>query len=348
MVRRFVASLALSAAPACFGDPGLGPGNTGASTQPDPSTSDTASSTAAPTTAASTGQTAEPTTTSTTSTTAGTTDATGVAPGCDAPQCQPGQTLPGGPCDVCGQLVQTCRPEDCTWSPAECVVPEACGYWAYEEGVWSEHHPPPSDHAPTAPAAAAFELASAGQIFVLTESTYHVLSAEGAWIASGTLAELFPDLSAPVLQAIATPAEPPSHAIVVITGAQANLYLVTADPLTVEANGQAPCCASWTDMVSPPSLEAVRDVFVDLTNDHGWAEIDVTALCNSDPPPFTPYAAWVTPEAVYVQEGIVCDMMAYAQPYAQFPPFAAPGAPPGDRVGGVTLLGDRLYVFPGE
>ncbi|MCY1007927.1 hypothetical protein OV079_20685 [Nannocystis pusilla] len=30
------------------------------------------------------------------------------------------------------------------------------------------------------------------------------------------------------------------------------------------------------------------------------------------------------------------------------PPFAAPGAPAGERLGGVAMLGERLYVFAGE
>jgi hypothetical protein len=180
---------------------------------------------------------------------------------------------------------------------------------------------------------------------VLTADRYHVLGKDGAWIASGDVAALFPATNGAILQAMTTPGDG-FYYVTVVAQQFAQIYALDPGSLMTELFDEAPCCNSWTD-ISPPSLEAVRDVYVDLDNAPSWTTLDSFALCGAEVLPPIPYGAWFTADTAYVQDGY-CDQMAYAAPYAQFPPFAQPGAPPGAELGGITLLGDRLYVFPGD
>lgn len=349
MVRPALACLALAAS-ACFSDQGFDPTGGGA-TRPDLSTSSDASTTAAPTTAAPTGTTAEPTTSGPDTTGPGTTgpdttgpDTTGPA-ACEAPQCEPGDVLVGEPCDICGETQQVCG-NDCTWGPAQCVVGDTCGYWVFEGNIgWRVERPPASGHAPQGPVGAAFDLFD-GRVVAIAGASYHVLSAAGTWTASGQVAALFPDLEGPVLQAYTIPENESTSAVTLVDGPKARIYYVTGEPLKAELLKTSECCSAWVT-IQPPSLAAVRDLFVDLENAQGWADVDPVNQCGAEPPVPSAYGAWLTPDAVYVQDGI-CNEIVDAVPLAQFAPFAAPNAPPGDRVGGATLLFPRFYVFPGE
>ncbi len=64
--------------------------------------------------------------------------------------------------------------------------------------------------------------------------------------------------------------------------------------------------------------------------------------------PLSRYGAWILPDRVLVQDIAYCFKMVYQTPYAAFAPYAAPGAPPGELVGGTALLGKQLYVFAGD
>lgn len=344
MLRRSVALLALATA-ACFNDQGVDPSGTAGG--PVPSTSESPDPTGAASTGPEpTGTTAEPTTTTTTSTsTTTTTDETTAAPACDDPQCEPGDMRDGASCGICSVARELCG-QDCKWAAAGCVDTGTCGHWTYDEQVgWQEQHPPPSEHAPQGPVTAAFDLPADQRVIALTADRYHVL-ANGAWIASGDLAALFPATKGAVQQAMTTPGEG-FHYVTVVATQVAQIYILYPGALKPELFDQQPCCTSWTDSLSPPSLAAVRDVFIDFDNTPSWTDLDPNALCGSEFPAPFPYGAWLTADTVYVQDGY-CNQMAYALPYAAFPPFAAPGAPPGAEVGGATLLGNRLYVFPGD
>lgn len=338
MPRRSVALLALAAAAACFSDKGVD--LSGTASGPVPSTSEAPDPGSTSTGADPTGTTAEPTTTTTT-----TLGETTAGPTCPDPQCEPGEVRDGAPCDICGVAREVCD-QDCKWTAAGCADTDVCGHWTYDEKIgWQVQRPPPSEHAPKGPAAAAFDLTSEGQVVVLTASRYHVLSSDGAWIASGDVAALFPATNGAILQAMTTPGEG-FYYVTVVAQQFAQIYALDPISLKTELFDEQPCCNSWVG-ISPPSLEAVRDVYVDLDNLPNWTALDPYALCEVDALPPIPYGAWFTADTVYIQDGY-CDQMAYALPHAMFPPFAAPNAPPGAQIGGITLLGDRLYVFPGE
>lgn len=344
MPRRSVALLALAAAAACFSDKGIDLSGTAGG--PVPSTSESPDPAGTSTGAEPTGTTAEPTTTTTTTTAPTTAAETTDAPVCADPQCEPGDVRDGQPCGVCNFEREVCG-RDCTWAPAGCAESSVCGYWTYTEKIgWQVLHPAPSAHAPQGPVTAAFELPQEGRVVALTAGGYHVLAPDGAWIASGAVATLFPATSDPILHAFTTPGDG-SYFVTVIASPTVQIYTVNPDPLSASLFSEPPCCGSWTGDLSPPSLAAVRDIYIDLDNTPSWAALDPPSLCGVEAPGPVPYGAWITADTVYVQDGF-CDQMAYAVPYTTFPPFAQPGAPPGAEVGGVAMLGERLYVFPGE
>ncbi|MFY0541218.1 hypothetical protein [Nannocystis pusilla] len=92
----------------------------------------------------------------------------------------------------------------------------------------------------------------------------------------------------------------------------------------------------------------MRDLYVDLVAPFPYVSGQFYATCLEELVPFTSYAAWLTPTDVFVQDVAWCFEMVAQSPLAAFTPFTAPGAPPGERLGGAAVLGERLYVFAGE
>ncbi|MDC0715915.1 hypothetical protein [Nannocystis bainbridge] len=352
--RRALAFAVLPLLPGCFRDDGAALTQTAASLEPGTSTSTgpTTGTTGAidPTTTTS----GEPDTATTDPDTTGTT-APPLCPG--EMQCTPGEVMDTGAlCETCGRVRRTCQ-DDCTWGADACFDdPTSCAYWYFDEVQlgWERialPQPPPR-HAPAAPAIAAFDLHTHDQIFVLTATTYHVLrGSDGSWLASGPLADVFPGLPFPLLQSYAVYQPDFDNYIVYAVGdpiARLYSFAVVPDGFMTEYATEDACCGSFTQLVNPGTPAAVRDLFIDLTPPFSWVGGQFYATCVDELLPLTQYAAWVTPTDVFVQDLAFCFEMVAQSPIAQFPPFAAPGAPPGERIGGVAMLGERLYVFAGE
>lgn len=351
--RRRVLALAVLSLSGCFSDEGATLTQPATSIAPG-TTTDTVGTTAGPatTTTEVTTDAPDPTTgtggpTTGAPTTHGTTDP--LCPG--AIECDPGDVMVTDLlCDPCGRIHRTCQP-DCTWGGDECVLDlSSCAYWYYDAAWTRVALPAPApEHAPAAPAIAAFELAQHGRIFVLTADSYHVLQAsDHTWIASGPLTGLLPGLPGQLLQAYTVPEGGETYTLTVVGDPQAWLYTLPAAGYQASLVQTSPCCDSWTDLVNPGSQAAVRDIFVDLDAPFPWTAVDFYAPCVDDTVFLGRYAAWVTATDVYVQDVDYCFEMVYPASHAQFAPLAAPGAPPGALLGGLALLGERLYVFPGE
>lgn len=338
----------------CFADSGFDPATTGGptgpgtstttqsiTTGPDPSTS--SDSSAATTEAPATTGDASATTTSSTS---------GAPPVCVEPAaCVPGTSEQIGACGTCSARVHTCE-DDCQWGPDVCEQSaEGCGYWVYDPGKFAWGHVAPAGGAPTAPARAAFALTVDDALVVLTADSYYVYHAQtNSWSPPAALADAFPGQPQPVLHAYALwDALANNYTVTLVSDGAAHIYTLTSDGPPAKLVKTVPCCEGWTVDVPDPGLANVRDIFIDLQNAHAWAQADITLLCGLDSEtPLGGYGAWVLPDSVIVQEVGYCFDMAYQTPYAEFPPFAQAGAPPGSLVGGVTLLGGRLYVFAGD
>lgn len=355
VLRRALTCAALSLAPGCFSD------NKTTVTQP---TSSSESSGATGTTAATTTGEPAPTTTDTpTTTTSGTTtaattstdDTTGPALCPVDALCSPGDVMDTGAlCDPCGRILETCQP-DCTWGPGECVEDlSSCVYWSIDTGVmvWERvalPQPPPTN-APTAKILAAFDLQPDDRIVALTADSYHVLAGtDRNWTASGPLSNLLPALPGPFLHAFAVyNADIMAYDVYIISDPDAYIYTLPLGSLQASFNTTDTCCASFTDLVQPPSPAAVRDIYVDISPPFPWVSGVFYAECIEENFDLGPHAGWATPTEMYVQDLGHCFEMLYSQPLTQFPPFAVPGAPPGDRIGGLAMFGERLFVFAGE
>lgn len=344
---------------ACFSD--TGPGVTNPSTASDEvsagTTAETTGETAAGTTADGPTPTSAATTTSATpdTTTDAETSAPTTSPVCDSNSaCMPGAVMDTGAlCDPCGRVQQTCTP-DCTWGPDTCTMDySSCVYWTFDalgNTGWQRVAlpKPPPEHAPTGPVLAALDLRGDDRIVALTADRYHVLSGQGTWDASGPRSDFLPGLPGQVLQAYAVyDAEMTSYSVTIVDDPKASIFTLGLGQLAANYIGDGDCCGSFTQTVQPPSLAAVRDLFLDIDPPFAWIPADQPA-CDVQDYLLNRYAAWATTTTVYVQDVGSCFTMQYSQTLAQFPPFAAPGAPPADLIGGLALLDERLYVFAGE
>lgn len=353
-------SSALCLVAGCFSDGGAHLTQTATSAPPDSSTSQASTSAATwdATTGPDTTTTTGPDTTSTGPDPTSTGGTTTAAPGCADPKmCEPGDVMDLGVlCDPCGRSHAVCQ-QDCTWGPPECAQDlSSCVYWVLDAdtNVWSRvalPQPPPV-HAPTGPIAAAFELETESRIVALTQTTYHVLvPPTHEWIASGDLTELFPGFPGPVLQAFSIlDPNSPWYMIYLLSGDWVDYYWLEPGSLVAEPDGDDACCWAWNDELSPASADAIRDIFLDLPNNHEWAggQYSNSACLEGAPVWVDEYAAWIEPTTVYIEEADACFELLYETPYAEFPPFTVPGAPPGDLVGGAAMFADSLYVFAGE
>lgn len=347
----------------CFSDPGSGvtnpttatSGETGATSG---ATSDATSGGAPAPTSSSGASTGGDGSSSTggadTGTGEGSSDGGSTSEGCSSnAACQPGAVMPTGAlCDPCGRVLLRCT-EACAWGPEECVEDRSsCVYWMFDpdgQVFWQRVAlpQPPPEHAPTGPVIAAFDLPADGRIVALTSDTFHVLSGAGTWDASGPIAGMLPGLPFPILQAFAV-AEPGGGHTVYASGDQAAwLYAFDPGALTGAFLAEGSCCDSFTPTVQPPSPAAVRDVYIDLDAPFPWIPEGLPA-CDDPDYTLTSHVVWATPSALYFQDAGMCFTMQYSLELGQFPPFAAVAAPPGAYIGGLALLGERLYVFAGE
>ncbi|WAS97145.1 hypothetical protein [Nannocystis punicea] len=342
----------------CFKDDGAALTQTGGSSEPGPSTSTGPGTT--------TGDLPDPSTTTGGSDTASTTttggpdptDSTTEASLCPGEiECTPAEVMDTGAlCDPCGRVRRTCQ-ADCTWGPDECVEDaSSCAYWYVDDlqlGWQRVALPqPPPRHAPAGPVKAAFDLHADDQIVVLTEATYHVLQgSDHAWIGSGPLTDLFPDLPFPVLQAYAVHnPDLGTYDVYAVGDPLAWVYTLAFQPggFKTQFALEGPCCSSFTPLVNPGTPAAVRDLVVDLDAPFSWVGGQFYATCIDELAALGRYAAWLTPTDVFLQDVGLCFEMVSQAPLAEFPPFAAAGAPPGERLGGAAMLGERLYVFAGD
>lgn len=349
------APLLLCLLPACFTDTGRNPGNTppqGADT----TTAETDETTPLEPTSTSTG------TTGTTDTTSAQTDTTSLddtamsstGPACASDTCEPGEVVRGEACGACGVEVRTCA-DDCTLGPAVCDdPPDACAYWVLPGAAetWERIPRPerPAQFAPTGPVLGAFPLASTQQIVVLTASTVHVLNTiDRTWVATSPRDEWFPDISGlPLHMANAvTQPDQTDATITLVAGEDRFVYPHAPGDGVGPLSVQQPCCGPTWSTPDAPDFHAVRDLWSDLDDTRGWAVGDVAALCDLDEPTdVVGYAAVIADEDVHMQEIGHCFEFFPAQPYASFPPFTYPGAPPAANVGGAAWL-DGLWIFPG-
>jgi hypothetical protein len=357
-MRSPAALLLVSPLLACFADGGsttfmTSSVMTGASTGSEgPGTeAGTEAGTGAPTTTATT----TVTTTTGETTTATTADvSTGAVGNCQlAPECEAGAVETGGPCDSCGVLRRTCQ-ADCTWTPMACEQDlTTCEYWVLpsNEFVWQRVPvDPAAQFAPKETVLAAVGLAPQQQIYVLTANNYHVLSTvTRTWLASGPRDVLLPQIAGlPLHLALEVTVEPPDTVVNVLAGTEVFAYTIV-DGSDVNFDAQVPCCGpNWEGQNAPLDPYALRDGWGRIGDPEGWIPFALNTICDvPDGTPIYGYGVIVGNGLVYPQDIGYCFDFYPPIPYDQFTPFAYPGRPANELVGGTAWV-DGLWVFRGE
>lgn len=344
---------------ACFADGGAttvvssagltDPVDTGSTSSGTGTSTTTEATTAGPTTA---GPTTEGPTTAGPTTEGPTTGAPG---NCQlAPECEVGAVETGAQCDGCGVQRRTCQ-ADCTWTPMSCEQDlDTCAYWVLPAGeqAWQRVAvDPAAQFAPKETVLAAIALAPQQLIYVLTASSYHVLSTTTrTWVDAGPRDVLFPQFAGlPVIQASEIDANPPDTVINIIAGAEVFAYTYLGDQGTLKFDAQVACCGpDWEGPDAPPDPAAIRDGWGKRGNEEAWIPGDVWSLCPEIMiDEFYAYNVAIGDGFVYPQDIGYCFEFYPPIPYDQFPPFTYPGRPDNYMIGGAGWV-DGLWIFRGE
>ena len=321
-------------------------GDTGTSADDGATTTAAATTTGEATTGVTTGETTTGVTTADLN--------TGAVGNCQlAPECEAGAVETGGPCDSCGVLRRTCQ-ADCTWTPMVCEQDLAtCEYWVLpsNELVWQRVPvDPAAQFAPKETVLAAIGVAPQQQIYVLTANSYHVLSTvTRTWLSAGPRDALLPQLAGlPLHLALEVTTKPPDTIVNVLAGAEMFAYTFY-DGSDAGLDAQVPCCGpNWEGLNAPPDPYAMRDDWGRVGDPEGWIPGDVVALCGLDEgTPFYGYSVAIGNGFVYPRDIGYCFDFYPPIPYDQFTPFAYPGRPANDLIGGAAWV-DGLWIFRGE
>lgn len=247
--------------------------------------------------------------------------------------------------------------DDSTGTPASCADdPSLCEAWflprdaqAWETAMIGG----PAALAPSSPVLAAFDIEAEQIGYVITASeVIRVDLQQRVWLGKTDFADAFPDVDVPVLTAWSIPAywDMESNAEgIALTGVDvAFIYAYDSPTLSfdfLEASAFGP---EW-DTANAPDPSAMRDLWIDVTNDAGWVTNSLDEVCDGATGPVGSHIAVVTDSSVHVDEAGYCFQFFDPVPYAQFAPFGLPGAPAANEIGGALYsesLG--LVVFAGD
>lgn len=280
---------------------------------------------------------------------------TGAVGNCQlAPECEAGAVETGEPCDSCGVVRRTCQ-ADCTWTPMACEQDlGTCEYWVLpsNEFVWQRVPvDPAAQFAPKDTVLAAIALAPQQQIYVLTATSYHVLStATRTWSAAGPRDDVFPEIAGkPLFHGYGLTTTAPDTLVDLVAGDEAFAFTYSDGAADFKFDAKVPCCGDdWAGPNAPPDPYVVRDGWSRLGDSDGWIPGDVVALCSlEEGTPFYGYSVAIGNGFVYPRDIGYCFDFYPPIPYDQFTPFAYPGRPANDLVGGAAWV-DGLWIFRGE
>jgi hypothetical protein len=244
---------------------------------------------------------------------------------------------------------------DSTGAPATCADdPALCEAWflpreadAWEAVVIGG----PAALGPSSPVLAAFDIEAEQLGFVVTATeVIQVDLVQRAWTMKTDFADTFPDVDVPVVTAWSIPAywdQQQNVESIAFTGLDV-AFFYSYDEGSFDFVEASAFGAEWSTP-NAPDPAAMRDLWVDLTNDDGWVTNALDEVCDGAEGPVGPHIAIVTDTSVHVDEAGYCFQFFDPVPYAAFAPFALPGAPAASEVGGALYsetLG--LVVFAGE
>ncbi|HHH27392.1 MAG TPA: hypothetical protein ENK57_03445 [Polyangiaceae bacterium] len=259
--------------------------------------------------------------------------------------CAAGTIEQGAACGRCGTLQRTCGVA-CGWSEFSCVEPAGgCWMWTWDATTgWSAFDRPPAGtaDAPTEAVTAAFDVEAAGEAYLLTATTYHVLRlSDRAWVESGALSSLLPGIVGAPISALTIPADHPMPTPDGREGLQVStsvsrtyLYANTVGTRDWPSTGApVPCCGDAWSSADAPVFLSVRAQWLDADDQHGWFETDPGTLCSAgagvSP---VPYLAYLEGADVHLLEAGACFVFAPQRPANMFGPFSTSGGPDPGRV----------------
>jgi len=233
--------------------------------------------------------------------------------------------------------------------------PSACDAWFLPPGASTWEAVTiggPAALAPSSAVLAAFDIEAERTAYLLTVDEVIEVDLEGrTWVAKTTVADRFPEISAPVLSAYSIPAYwggmPGTPEGITIAGSDvAFLYEYAAGTFTYD---QSTVFGPEWDVAGAPAGADVRAMWLDVTNADGWVDNDLSEVCDTGRGPVGPYLAVVTDDQVHAMDVGTCFGFFPGVPYAQFAATALAGAPAPDRIGGAAYNETTgLVVFAGE
>lgn len=232
-----------------------------------------------------------------------------------------------------------------TAPPTSCADDEsACDAWFLPRGASAWEAVTiggPAALAPNGPVLAAFDIEAEHIAFLITaDELVHVDLDQRAWVSKTMIADRLPELNVEVFGAYSIPAYqagmPGAPESVTITGSDvAFLYDYDAGADSFAFDQSTVFGAEWNGPAAPDETK-VRELWLDLTNDDGWCTNDVSEICNNGSGPVGPHVGVVTDTEVYVEDAGYCFDFFAPVAYAAYGPFALPGAPAADRIGGIA------------
>jgi hypothetical protein len=247
--------------------------------------------------------------------------------------------------------------DESTGGPTSCADdPAACEAWFLPRDAASWQAVMlggPAALAPSSPVLAAFDIEAEQIGFVITATELIRVDLEQrAWVSKTELADTLPDVDIAVRGAWSIPAywdmATGREGVAIMGDDVAFIYGYDAATDAFDFDQATAFGAEWSTM-NAPDPSAIRDLWIDVTNDDGWVTNALDEVCDGANGPVGPHVAVVTDTSVHIDEAGTCFEFFDPVPYAQFAPFGLAGAPQAERIGGALYsesLG--LVVFAGD
>ncbi len=205
--------------------------------------------------------------------------------------------------------------------------------------------------APRQPIVAAANADQRGEAYLLTTSTYHVLSLPSLqWVESGPLASKFPGLPGTDLKAgkgVSWPNQP-TTGLHFIVGAYGYVYQLDNATGAVTADSRNPIALSWCGQDGEPDCARVEARWLDLDNSQGWLSCSPQDLCGSGPTELGPNVVTIdTLGTLFYKDLGTCLQTCGSMPLGSHPAFAISPRPAASQIEAAFYMTSSatLYVI---
>ena len=207
-----------------------------------------------------------------------------------------------------------------------------------------------SPNAPAGPILAAANVDQRNQAYVVTATTFHVLSLPGKqWVESGPLNSRFPGLPGQEVQAAQGVSWPGDTSdITFVVGDFAYIYHVDNTSGTVTADAQNPKQVDWSSDPQAPDRSQIKTRWLDLYNAHDWLQGNPNELCGANATSIGPNSeSIVNSGTLYAKDVGPCFKTFAVMPLGSFAPFTvSPRPAASDVVAGFYMSqSGTLYII---